>query len=677
MTDASEIAALMASEGDYEKKISWLKRAIVSVTKQKQEIEAQKNQLQKDLLVSQKEGDQLKEENLKLHKRVSELESEFDQERKKGSFGKTMLKGLSLLVSKNQTGVADPERAEQRVKGGDEKRALDLSSADVEHIIKQNEDLMIQIYDIKNEYDELKKSFQKNLKQHQAEVTSITHKTEDLSSLLKEVTSACDTLNSDCSRLKAIVHFCRNFFSLISLPQTSSFLSTETSVGGDDTLHQQSLHQRALYFKISFPGCGDSPSNLLPADVEEELVCHTIQNACSRLSTLIGGVSVLIITLRDTLPQSQRTTVANLRFSEHRLTTLLEANNSVKDRLLHLIKNFEEFVLTSSDKDETTLTDSVTTLLSNQRELLQGVCSWVTMIQNHLPLLVNGCTTYLPQDHKYRVHKSASNADVCEVDERDVFVDMVVENANKILSWIRGCLEGMELLLLEPAERILSAVVQQHSETSVLFSSSRKEQLEWLIAYQQVWWEGSTALPEFVRDALSMVSALEDMAEACAVAQVRDAIKYIVSSLQLLSGVNSGGRYLTHNKISVGTLEDRRCVRVHDVDEKDEPSLLQCSRELNPDSQYTDQSELLHGLEAADRAAVCYYTQMNAVMIELAKKEDIIWGLQEGLQEASVRLGQQQVETDRMQAALQEQIEVLSDQLVFANTSALLDTPQN
>ncbi|CCW59718.1 unnamed protein product [Phytomonas sp. EM1] len=676
MADASEIAALMASEGDYEKKISWLKRAIVSVTKQKQEVEAQNAQLQRNFLASQKESEQLKEENLKLHKRVSMLESELQQERKKTSFGHTMLKGLSSLVSTNQIGVTEGEHTGQRAGQVGESRALDLSSADVEHIIKQNEDLMIQLYDIKNDYEELRKSCQKDTEKHQAELISITHETEDLRILLEEVTNACDALNSDCSRLKAIVHFCRYFFSIASLRSTPAAITMGTSTLGNDTPHAQSAYQHKLYFQLLFPADTDSPIESLPTDIEEELVRRTIQNVCRRLSTLLSGVSVLIVALRDALPQSPRSTVASLRFSEDRLTALLEANNVVKDRLSYLIKNLEEFVLTSSDKNAATLTDSVSTLLSNQRELLQGVCSWVTMIQNHLPLLVNGCTAYLPQDHKYRVRTSALSDDVCEVSDREVFVDMVVANANAVLSWIRGCLEGMELLLWEPAEKVLSAMIAQHSEVCALPDASRTAQLKWLIAHQQVWWEGSTALPELVRASLVMVSALEDMAGACAVAQIRDVIKYIASNLDLLSSGKKGGRCLSDQKMRVCALGDSHCFKSHDVVGKG-PPLPQSSQESYFDTQHADPDELLHGLAAADRAAVCYYTQMNATMIELAKKEDIIWGLQEELQEARVRLDQQEIESERMQVALQEQIGILSDQLVvFTNSAALLKPPQ-
>ena len=46
MSNKEELAALMASDGDYEKKISLLKKAVVTVTKQKQEIESRQAQLQ-------------------------------------------------------------------------------------------------------------------------------------------------------------------------------------------------------------------------------------------------------------------------------------------------------------------------------------------------------------------------------------------------------------------------------------------------------------------------------------------------------------------------------------------------------------------------------------------------------------------------------------------------------
>lgn len=204
MSSKDEIAALMASEANHEQKITLLKKAVVNVTKQKQAIEQQRDDLAKRLRESEAARTAVQDESAALRSRLRRLEAELQQERqasKSTKFGHHVLKGLSSLMTGVETG-GDSAAAISR-------SPITLNAADVEHVVAENAELHRRIFDAETACEEATRAGQAESMRLSLQLAQVQTEMTELRSLLDAATQACDEANARRDYAAAVANFCR------------------------------------------------------------------------------------------------------------------------------------------------------------------------------------------------------------------------------------------------------------------------------------------------------------------------------------------------------------------------------------------------------------------------------------------------------------------------------------
>ncbi|KAG5490329.1 hypothetical protein JKF63_00449 [Porcisia hertigi] len=704
MTSKEELAALMASEGDFEKKISLLKRAVVRVTKQRQEAEARQSQLQEELSTATQQLEEAQRVNATLQRKVKSLEAQREHEPGSGSaFGQNVLKGLSSIMGN----IDSAGRVDGRGGCGASREKLSLSQEDVERLISENEQLHRQMYTLKTKLEDTQRSATNEAERLRSEVGRLQGEVQELRSSLETTTTTLDSLRAEYLTERALGDFCRHFF-VASLRQAQQ----ERASSVTDTIVEVRWPARGPSSDLAATPFSD-PS---PAVVRERTV-HTLQSSVGTLKTLLHGISALAVVLKEKLPLRKRATVGDLECLRDRLSIFLEAHMVKKARLMHLLEKLDSPLSAlqhAGEEGSCSALVSTETFVEAQDEIVQAVLEWVGFLRSQLPLLVECCVSFLPHSHVYTLHTAyvscvqgnGAAASPQQAIGRGEFVEVITRHGYAALASIEGSLMAMRMLVQRsPAAyrhcdhiEVLSGVTSAPTtsrETLTLTSSSETKQppiaLSSLLALQQFWWEGCASVRSMHSAIQVLNGGLADIADACNKSEVRDTLHYLRKCLQTMA-VDSGEIVASSeaaladaeaavDALSPGTIASRMPAHASSGDGAlwmSRPK-TECTKSSSvlptgsvPGVVYPENyEELLIALSAADRAAASYYTQMNHLYAEMAEKEDA----EQTALEAVTHL-QQLIEAERAEAkhthhALQSQISLLSTQLVeMAEASA-------
>ncbi|EKG01554.1 hypothetical protein TCSYLVIO_007445 [Trypanosoma cruzi] len=603
MSSREEVAALMA-HGDDKAKISLLKKAVVSVTKEKQILEQHNKQLQEQMAAIGEELARVQDENEALRRKLSAAEAAAAAERKRGHFAasmKTTLKGLSSLV----TGTDGEEggTASRRPKASE--LPLKLSQEDQEKLVTQNEAIHMQLFDLKKKYEDEGEMWRKERERRSSECAAMHEEVTELRSILESTAHSCDQLNAECTRQAALVQFCHHFF----------VLSWDNA---ENARHHQ---QQQLHVAMA-PSLTTERGGVPPREVGEELATGTLTGVAAFIRTLMSAVSVFVASLRDSFStQMNGITLSEVRCYRERLSTLLEVHEVQKTTLLFHVNELEDAFTASATPDE-----KITQIRRLQGVLISAFNNWLGMICENIRLLVDACKkagSHDPNEHRKEIQ---------------AVVESTTLSAVGTIAAIRGSLEALHQL----CENSCSLFKQQGCESA-----------EWLLALERFWWEGCGASLSMRRAVESLRNQLRDISTSSANSDhVRAALQFMCNSLE-----NFAARAWCATK-DVGLQPTTSVPHVS-------PSVDVPSNTTNPcDFASADNRELVAALAATDLAAVCYHTQMNYTLLELAEKHDALADAQREI-ERLLSLNQQQAEdAERVREVLETQIRLLSDQIV-------------
>nr|CAJ2477158.1 unnamed protein product [Leishmania braziliensis] len=696
MSSKEEVAALMASDGDFEKKISLLKKAVVTVTKQKQEVEARQKQLQEELSTTTQQLAEAQRANATLQRKVKSLEAQLEQERSSGSaFGQNMLKGLSSIMGNSDTTSRGGGRGGRGAANGQ----LALSQEDVERLICENEELHRQTYTFKTKLEDAQRSGTKDTEKLRNEVARLQREAQELRHTLETATATRDTLRADYLTERALGDFCRHFFaaSLRRRPQEPVSALAGTTVEVWWPANGPPLNPMAA-----------SLSDSMPAVVRERAV-FTLQSAAGTVKTLLRGVSVLAMVLQEQLPSRERATVGDLECLCDRLSVFLAAHTAKKERLMHLLEQLDGQLsaLQHPGEEDCPAPLSAGAFVEAQDEIVRLVSEWVGLLRAQLPLLVESCVSFLPHDHSYITHTADASAGSGGsaaappkvTTERGEFVEEVTRSGYATLASIEGSLMAMRMLVQRSpaayhhchnsgdqdcAELAPSTSREMLNFTSPLEATQPPIDLSSLLALQEFWWEGCASVRSLYTSIRVLNSGLVDIAEACNKSEVRDALHFIHKCLQTMavaseemnasSEAASADADAAIDMLSPAVTAPRMSAQTPSSNATSwasrpraaiaMPSLLPEADGPRDTACADNYEELLVALSAADRAAASYYTQMNFLYEEMAEKEDAVQTALEAVEHLQRLITTERVEAKHIRQALQSQISLLSTQLI-------------
>ncbi|GET90517.1 hypothetical protein, conserved [Leishmania tarentolae] len=705
MPSKEELAALMASDGDFEKKISLLKKAVVTVTKQKKEVEERQTQLQGELSTATQQLAEAQRANAALQRKVKSLEAQLEQERSSGSaFSHNMLKGLSSIMGNSDGNNRGGARGER----GAANDQLSLSPEDVERLISENEQLHRQIYTFKTKLEEVQQSSAKDVEKLRSEVTRLQRDTQELRCSLEASTASSDLLRADYLTERALGDFCRHFFvaELLRSQQGQESFLPGTTVEMRWPAKRSSSNSAAATFSDSLP------------EVVRERVVLTLQNAAGTIKTLLRGVSVLAVVLQEQLPSRERATVGDLECLRDRLSVFLKAHTAKKDDLMQLLEQLDSQLsaLQQSGEEGCSTVVSADAFAEAQDTIMQRVLEWIGFLRAQVPLLVESCVSILPYDHSYTIHTahvSPGNGDGIAAPrrttvERGEFVEEVTRNSYAILASIEGSLTAMRMLVQgsptaysrcynDGSRGAIPPEPPSLKETLKLTSSSEATQphldLSSLLALQQFWWEGCASLRSLRASIGALSSGLVDVAEACNKSEIRDALNYFCKCLKAIATASQEMSTSSADAdvdaavaaLAPEAFAHRMPAHIPSSDTSFltfRPRAATAASSSPPTAEIAcgtvgadNYEELLVALSAADRAAASYYTQMNYLYVELAEKEDAVQTSLEAVAHLQKVIVAERAESKHTREALQSQISILSTQLVAMSSASPAQSP--
>ncbi|RNF03889.1 hypothetical protein TraAM80_05485 [Trypanosoma rangeli] len=594
MSSKEEVVALMA-HGDAEAKISLLKKAVVSVTKQKQMLEQHNKQLQDQMAAIGAELARVQEENMTLRRDLNAAEGELGVGRKRGHFAasvRTTLKGLSSFVT--GTDGEDGGAAAKRTRGAE------LSPEDKEKLVAENETIHMQLFDLRKMYENERQQWKTERERLSSECTAMQQEVTELRKLLDSTAHACDRLNMECTRQAALAQFCHHFF-------VSSWNTAE---------HPQRIHV------VMAPSLATKRGGVPPREVREELALGTLTGVTAFIRTLMSAVSVLVASLRDSFSTQMRgITLVDMRCYRDRLSVLLEAHGVQRAGVIFHVTELEEALTATAAPDE-----KLTQIQRVQGLLISSLNNWLGMVCEHVRLIIDACMKV--ESHNLTEHKK----------DKQAFIESATLGAVSTIAAIRGSLEAL----------------QDVCDTScTLFKQQACDSTEWLLALERFWWEGCGASSSLRWAVESLREQLQEISKyAPSNDHVRAALQFMCKSLE------------TFASRAWSTKREVTCLPTSEVPRA--PSLV--DHPANPTITCgfasADNEELVAALAAADRAAVCYHTQMNYTLLELAEKQEALANAQEDVRRLMSVNQQLAEDANRAREVFETQIRLLSDQLV-------------
>nr|CCD13517.1 unnamed protein product [Trypanosoma congolense IL3000] len=608
MSTKEEVAALMANS-DPEAKISLLKKAVVTVTKQKQMLEHHNQQLQEQMATIGGELAQMQEENQNLQRRLKAVELDAERKIKQAAASGKSWMGLASLVPGMEAGDHKSGTKKGAAKSA---TGFNLSPEDQEKIIMENENVHKQLFELKSTYETEKREWDAKRSQQGAELQALQAEVMELRGHLDATRQAHERLNVQHITQKALVQFCHYFFTLSR--QHPTLCSTR---------------QKVCTFSI-VPELTEESKRTPPREISEELSGGTVTAVATYFRTLLDAISVFIIALRDSFGTHITTTTSgNIHCYKDRLTTLLEAHNVRKADVLAHLQSLESTVANA-----TSSAAALTQLMDSQGLLLSSVEQWLTLLLEHSRLVINAC--FITQCNTDNDDLQKNNA---------TKVEMMSQSLMEALATVRGILNAAAFIFKD------SEVVMRRNECS---------SVEWILALERFWWEGCNA-SQYLESAMVQVSkVLREWTQGIRSGTTKTSLKFIAELAE--STIAHFHMYKTDEQ---GNSEEN-------ISYQTTPSLLpsietilpELDADTFPSINNVEDDEIIHTLSSTDLSAICYHTQMNFTLMDLAAKSSALENAQKKVNRLEAINQQQMDESERMRKALQDQIRLLSEKLI-------------
>ncbi|KAG8341057.1 hypothetical protein ERJ75_001615100 [Trypanosoma vivax] len=378
-------------------------------------------------------------------------------------------------------------------------------------------------------------------------------------------------------------------------------------------VQSQSMSESVSTRLTLIPSLAERGGSAPPHGVSKELVIGTASDVAFFIDTLMGSVAILIAALRDVVgSQMKHATVSDIRCYKDRLTTLLEVHNARKTSILIDAQLLERLINSQSGSK-----DAISQLLEVQQRLLTSFDQWLAIMSEHSLLLVDACS---------KIEDSAGHEEVRHN------VQSTATSLMEALSAVRGAVEALVFIC---------------SDSEAILRKENCDSVEWLMALQRFWWEGCSALAPLRQSMNHVMVFLSHLVDSKSLSRGRTAVQYIIDIIETFMLQLQAEQLCGQEIIKSGK---RKYVMSGQTSQKTYP--------------LCNDKELIAALAVTDRAAVCYHTQMNFVMMELANKQSAL----DDAKKENIRLEylnqQQCIESERVREALQAQISLLSEKLV-------------
>lgn len=610
MSTKEEVAAMMANS-DAETKISLLKKAVVTVTKQKQVLEQQNEQLRQQMTSIGEELARVQEENKNLQRKLKTVELEAERKLKQAvATSKTSWKGLSSFVS-GADGTDGLLNAKKVLSTSAASTGINLSPEDQEKIVLENENVHKQLFELQSNYETHKREWETQCSQQKAELQVLQAEIMELRSLADAMKQAHEQLNVDYVTQKALVNFCHHFFTLSRQPVQCRNRQSGTSLTVVPSLRQE--YQTTV-----------------PHEVSGNLARGTVRAVISSFKTLMEAISVLVTSLRDSFGSHlASTTSGNIRCYKDRLITLLGVHIEQKTSLLRHAEKLEVALANPTPSDET-----MTEVLITQNQILSSVERWLTLLLEHARLLVDAC--FMMGGGNQNGNANAG---------KPTLVETMTHSIMEALAAVRGVVNSVRFIC---------------SDSHTVMSQESYDSVEWMIALERFWWQGCGASDHLQGAMGKLAELLRELTSSILPSPLRTVLQHIAefteSFAKRVQNCNTASAYVSDNHTHKGMwlpnmsyAQPREEIQQNIVTAA--PTIL-------------DENEVLQALYSTDLSAICYHTQMNCVLLELANKCSIIESSQKKIHRLEAIQQQQHDETERMRNAFQSQIRLLSEKLV-------------
>lgn len=631
MASREELEAVMSSTGDSEKKISLLKKAIVVVTKQKQELEGKYLTVCGELERTQDELAGLKDKNIQLTQRLVAVE-EAEEARKK-SFGQGMFKGWSSLVTGDAAAGARKGQGEAAPSG--------VSQEGVQQLIAENEGLHKKLFQVESELQELRKTYTAKESKRAMELKKAEREVTELRTLLESATQACDLLNTEVVTQRGFNFFCRSFFTLGLDTSPAAPLSAGSSPPSPSATASGGAAGGRLTVKLRCP----------PHDVEPPLHAaqRHIATTTKQFSLLLLAVTNAGNALLESLPRGRNQTVGDIANHSRLLKGFLQSHASAKEAILSAATQLQSATAAETPEASPSADDSALAVHSLIDTLLSTLLRWLHMVSVHVPLLVECLVVLLMPRGVKNPRLPSSPASSAPVD-RETLTREAVKSFSTIVLSLEGSIDALTVLLKSASEAFAALSPQSPMQCPAA----------WLATLLSFLAEGALSGP-LLSDSIAQANEfLRSAAANCDSSVLRDSLTFIAAELAKLQPTTT-------------TTAPPQCPASHHTALPVRNNSIGGggggARSYAETGDTADLCTVLNALSAADNAAVLYHSHTEQLLLELAMQKDVARALEQEIERLQLELSDKCEEAERARVVMQNQITLLSEQLTASSLS--------
>lgn len=601
------------------KKIALLKKAVISLTKQKQALESDNAALTEKLAMLGNALTAAHDVENDLRRQVADMERELarraaqkpstDVTPTNNKVGAAALAGVATLKGFLGVGASPQLIPETSPLTTQAPSNVSSSSDDRDRLHEENESLHIQIFELKTQRDQERKAAEMKLKSLERDVAAMQKTAMEVERQRNVLQAQCEQLSAETDELRAQELFCRTFLQL----------------DAKEKPHEE--HKNIIVRPAT---------SLLKAEVPLALSQNSaqgMQRLVDAAEALASSVLMVMVSCRECWGErhaaaTQHSSLTATRsVEEQQLSAWIVHVASKRDLLVTKMSSLRDLVVRE--------VYDYTFFAHTEIEVLQCLEDMIAPLVQSLPLLVEGSVPLVGRTCAFAVDAElaeTSPTDAATVSvSRDALLDLLVHHVRTALMERRGMLRLVQSLLLRRAK-------------STVFASQAP-------AWSSLWWDSLVALENIAqrrhltrdgaRGTPVLVAAVHAWSRAVVDQRLKTALESIVRLLTSAA---------VWRPMRVLFAPEARCQAPLPV-----VDLGDASRAIEP------------LLKQVDAAALSYYTQFQHAVVEIAERK----AAQERAAAEERRLVAQvaalEDEVRSVSAAYSEQIRLLSDQLTLQN----------
>ncbi len=621
-----EGAAAAFAEGDADKKISMLKRAVVNLTRHKAELEQQcaahvakvstleaqlgHSQQQNNALLATVQSNSIEIDALK--KKIAAATAAASSSNVASSVASAALKGITNLIPLGNSG-ADNSGDKNSARGPVVATAagrLALSAEDQQRMFEENEALHIQMFELKSNLEGQIRALSKTNASQAASITSLK-----AAAAQSEASAA-----SSKQELEALRHAAREDRMIAHFLMSSSQLR----LAACDSNNKEDSNDLFSPMVCASPGYLDRHT--------AQFLSTKIDHYLEMFTSLLSGVGTLITALDDSARRIPRSANADENQAvRERLRLLRDAHQGSREAVASAIGSIRDCLSSPASSSWSKLEECV-------QALVRSATMWLTAIRHNVPILVDCAVALLPRDHSVFVFGRGTPLQAAG--SRDVYVSLLSESLGDVVSAAIGAIRTAGALV----GRIPAAVSFSASSSSVRGS----EMLDWCVLLWWVLWRGCETSCRLAMSCSTAHTLMSEMAQHCSDDRAQIALDYLARIVQAVADTSA--------------VKDD--ARTSANSEEAHNSGDHCSEPAKRGRQADEYvAELKEALRLADQSAVRHYVQLQRVLLELHDQQGVADGLRQELLQQRRDAAGKEADLQHVVGAYEEQIRLLSDRL--------------